>query len=210
MSRISRARRCAKQTWRSNWRRRVWPGSRRPSTVRVQAGRQSLRGDADVTALNTAVTSLVNEYARIMSSPGASGGTTSDHARAEAAGLLNNAMNADQFGAAIATMKRSMANRVSAINAQIGTTVRDIQSGGGVSAPLGNPPENPASAPIPPATAAPNAANAPPASMLKEGYAQAFKNGQVWTLRNGAPGEAEVMDWETARRPDAAQQHPLT
>ena len=153
----------------------------------VQAGRQSLKGDADVTALNTAVTSLVNEYARIMSSPGASGGTTSDHARAEAAGLLNNAMNADQFNAAIATMKRSMANRVSAISAQIGTTVRDIQSGGGVSAPLGNPPENPASAPIPPAPAAPNAANAPPASMLREGYAQAFKNGQVWTLRNGAP-----------------------
>jgi hypothetical protein len=114
----------------------------------IQAGRKSIEGDSDVTSLDAALISLKNEYARIMSSPGATGGQTSDHARAEAEGLLNRAMTPQQLADTIGVMKASMGNRIASINTQIGSTIDDIRTGGGVSTPLSEPPANPASQPV--------------------------------------------------------------
>ena len=53
----------------------------------VLSGRRSVEGDPDVVKFDTAITSFKNEYCRIMSAPGATGGMTSDAARAEAESL---------------------------------------------------------------------------------------------------------------------------
>jgi hypothetical protein len=95
----------------------------------IQAGRQTIEGDADVSSLNVALTSFKNEYARIMSAPGATGGMTTDAARSEADGLINKTMTPDQLRGAIATMKKGMQNRIDAINDAYEATrqrIRDI------------------------------------------------------------------------------------
>lgn len=84
----------------------------------IQAGRVGVEGDADVTSFDTAITSFKNEYARIMSAPGATGGVTSDAARAEADTLINNAQNADQLKKNIATMRKGMKNRLDSFEAE--------------------------------------------------------------------------------------------
>jgi len=81
----------------------------------IQSGRKEGLGDPDVAAYESAVTSFKNEYARIMSSPGGTGGVTSDAARHEAEGLINGAMTKDQIRKVIATMRKSMNNRIESI-----------------------------------------------------------------------------------------------
>lgn len=92
----------------------------------IQAGMKAT-GSGNVAAFTSALTSFVNEYARIMSSPGAAGGVTSDAARSEAASLLSANMTLPQLQAVIAQMKRAMATRPTAIDQQIGVTTQAIQ-----------------------------------------------------------------------------------
>lgn len=103
----------------------------------VQAGRRSVEGDPDVVKFDTAITSFKNEYARIMSAPGATGGMTSDAARAEAESLINRAGTKDQLKGVIQTMKIGMDNRIDAINDEYAATEKRIkEAGGGELAPV--------------------------------------------------------------------------
>jgi|SRR5579863_56490 len=94
----------------------------------IQAGRTNVTGDPDVVAFNAAITSLKNEYARIMSSPGATGGQTSDTARREAEGLINKAQTPEQLKSAIASMKISMQNRIDSIDNEFNSTRKRIEN----------------------------------------------------------------------------------
>ena len=103
----------------------------------VLAGRRSVEGDPDVVKFDTAITSFKNEYARIMSAPGATGGMTSDAARAEAESLINRAGTKAQLNGVIQTMKIGMDNRIAAINDEYAATEKRIkEAGGGELAPV--------------------------------------------------------------------------
>jgi hypothetical protein len=97
----------------------------------IQAGRRAVGGSPDVVAFDAALTSFKNEYARIMSSPTATGGTTTDAARAEADTLINDAMTQSQIEATIDTMKTGMRNRVSSIREEYAATKKRIGDLGG-------------------------------------------------------------------------------
>jgi hypothetical protein len=84
----------------------------------IQAGRAAINGDPDVTAYNTAIQTVVNEYAKVMAGGTGSSAASSDSARAEAAKLLSNAQTPDQVKAAISTMRKEMANRIESLKAQ--------------------------------------------------------------------------------------------
>lgn len=84
----------------------------------IQAGRAAITGDPDVTAYNTAIQTVVNEYAKVMAGGTGSSAASSDSARAEAAHLLNNAQTPQQVQAAINTMRQEMANRIESLKAQ--------------------------------------------------------------------------------------------
>lgn len=83
----------------------------------LQAGRTAT-GDANVSKYNAAIQTAVNEYARVVSSV-TGGGTTSDSARAEIQGLLNNAQTPSQVASVIQLMKTDMANRQTGYTQQI-------------------------------------------------------------------------------------------
>lgn len=84
----------------------------------IQAGRAGINGDPDVTAYNTAIQTVVNEYAKVMAGGTGSSAASSDSARAEAAQLLNNAQTPAQVKAAVQTMRKEMANRIESLRAQ--------------------------------------------------------------------------------------------
>lgn len=84
----------------------------------IQAGRAAISGDPDVTAYNTAIQTVVNEYAKVMAGGTGSSAASSDSARAEAGKLLNNAQTPQQVQAAIKTMRQEMANRIESLKAQ--------------------------------------------------------------------------------------------
>lgn len=94
----------------------------------VQAGRTNIAGDPNVTAFNAALTSFKNEYARIMSAPGATGGMTSDTARAEADSLVNKAQTLEGLRGAIGTMQIGMKNRINSINNEFDATRSRIEN----------------------------------------------------------------------------------
>lgn len=96
----------------------------------LQAGRASLQGDPDVTAYNTAIQTVVNEYAKVMAGGTGSAAASSDSARAEAAHLLNNAQTPAQVKAAIQTMRAEMSNRIESLKAQEGDLKRRLGSSG--------------------------------------------------------------------------------
>ena len=83
----------------------------------IQSGRSQIEGDPDVTAFNTAITTFVNEYSKIMSGATGAAGST-DSARKEASDLINNAMTPKQLNAAISTMRKDMKNRLDSLNEQ--------------------------------------------------------------------------------------------
>lgn len=97
----------------------------------IQGGRRALEGDPDVVSFHAALTSFKNEYARIMSSPTATGGQTTDAARSEADTLINTEMSYEGVMAAIHTMKIGMDNRISSINEEYDATKNRIASLGG-------------------------------------------------------------------------------
>ena len=105
----------------------------------IQAGRASIAGDPQVSRFNDDVTTLKNEYARIMSSPGATGGTTSDAARREADTLVNNASTLAQLRAQVDEMRGNMQRRLKAIDDNYNATRQRI-AGGEISAPTGGAP----------------------------------------------------------------------
>jgi hypothetical protein len=71
-----------------------------------------------VTAYNTAIQTVVNEYAKVMAGGTGSSAASSDSARAEASKLLNNAQTPAQVQAAVKTMRVEMANRIESLKAQ--------------------------------------------------------------------------------------------
>lgn len=76
----------------------------------IQAGRTSVAGDADASRFNLAVQTFATEYAKVVS--GATGGAvTSDSARHEIMGLINNAQTPQQLQAVISQANAEMANR---------------------------------------------------------------------------------------------------
>lgn len=97
----------------------------------IQGGRRALGGSPDVVKFDAALTSFKNEYARIMSSPTATGGQTTDAARSEADTLINGAMTLEQINGVIETMKIGMNNRISSINEEYEATKSRIGQLGG-------------------------------------------------------------------------------
>lgn len=97
----------------------------------IQAGRASIQGDPDVTAYNTAIQTVVNEYAKVMAGGTGSSAASSDSARAEAGHLLNTAQTPQQVKAAIQTMRAEMSNRIEALKAQEGDLKKRLGSSGG-------------------------------------------------------------------------------
>lgn len=74
------------------------------------AGKKSLSGDVEVGRFNAALTSALNEYAKVLSgATGAAG--ISDAARREAEELLSTANTPEQVTGIVEIMKREMANR---------------------------------------------------------------------------------------------------
>jgi hypothetical protein len=143
----------------------------------IQAGRVAIKGDPEVTKLNAAVESLANEFAKVMTSPGATGGApTSDSARNQAHAIINGAMNIGGFDGALESITRSAHNRVDAITDQVGRTIKDIQGAGGVSQPLAAPPTNPQSAPAPAAAPTPK----PPGPLPPAGHVRVYQDGSAW------------------------------
>ena len=69
--------------------------------------------------LNVYVTDIVDEYAKVMSSANASGGATSDSARAQAMAVLNRAMTPQAFQAALQGLMATMQNRTDAYQQQL-------------------------------------------------------------------------------------------
>lgn len=140
----------------------------------IQAKRQGVEGDPDVSSFNAAMTSFKNEYARIMSSPTATGGQTTDAARNEADSLINGSMNERQVEATIRTMKIGMENRIRSINEEYDATrkrIAEVAGGDGQHAAQHLP--------------------ADAASQLTEGHVTTFGNGQKWTLENGQPKQVQ-------------------
>lgn len=102
----------------------------------IQAGRNQGAGDGDVAAFNLAIQTFATEYAKVVS--GASGGAvTSDSARHEIMGLINNAQTPEQIKRVIAQANIEMENRRKGLVGQQ-QALRDRLSGrpeGGASAP---------------------------------------------------------------------------
>lgn len=96
----------------------------------VQSGRKAIGGDKDVSAFDAAITSFKNEYARIMSSPGGTGGVTSDSARHEADALINDAQTPEQVRSVIDTMKKGMNNRIKSIKEEHDALVDKLKTSG--------------------------------------------------------------------------------
>jgi hypothetical protein len=74
------------------------------------AGKKSLAGDPDVAKLNAAVTTAINEYAKVTSSA-TGGGVTSDQARKEIQDILELAQTPEQVQSVVDILKREMNNR---------------------------------------------------------------------------------------------------
>jgi hypothetical protein len=106
----------------------------------IQAGRKDVAGDADVAAFNSALGTVADEYAKVMTTnTGSGGGATSDSARQEAYRRLNGAMTQDQLHSVIGAMKTEMANRVDSLNEIESKLRNDLRSGAGGQAPPANP-----------------------------------------------------------------------
>lgn len=134
------------------------------------AGKKSLTGDVEVGRFNAALTSALNEYAKVLSgATGAAG--ISDAARREAHDLLNTANTPEQVVGIVDIMKREMSNR------EAGFAEQEAQLKETMGAKP-NVPVAPASHGAPQAPGAPMAPSAP-AEMTATG-----PNGQKLVLRN--------------------------
>lgn len=73
----------------------------------INAGRQNIQGDVDVTNFNSAMVSAQAELARILSGA-LTNAATSDAARAEAANIINKNMNMEQLEALVPNIRREL------------------------------------------------------------------------------------------------------
>lgn len=95
----------------------------------IQAGRNKLLGDDDVSTFNTAVNVFANEYAKIMS--GSMGNTpVSDSARKEAHEILNTAQTPAQLKANIKLLQREMKNRIIGLDESEHELIQQMKSAG--------------------------------------------------------------------------------
>lgn len=82
------------------------------------AGRQGT-GDVDVARFNNGVSTLAEEYARVM---GGGNSTATDSTRQLAHTMLNSAMTQDQFNGVVGLMKQEMATRKAALSESVDQT----------------------------------------------------------------------------------------
>lgn len=93
----------------------------------VNAGRKAT-GDPDVAAMNAAVETFANEYAKVVS--GATGGAvTSDTARAHANSLINSAMSPTQLKSVMSTLFSDMENRKAGLEGQQNALRQQLRGG---------------------------------------------------------------------------------
>ena len=81
------------------------------------AGRRQIAGDPDVAAFHTALTSALNEYAKVLSGATGAAGIT-EGAREEAESLLSTANTPQQVRAIMETMRQEMHNRIESFERQ--------------------------------------------------------------------------------------------
>lgn len=113
----------------------------------VRAGGKSVAGDADVSKFDTALTTFVNEYAKVMSG-GYGAAATSDTMQAHARELLNPNMSKEQIVGNIQVMKQDMANRTQSLNDYRSNLIQHIHAGAsGIYQPVTGSPSAPAAAP---------------------------------------------------------------
>jgi len=95
----------------------------------LQFQKGQIQGSPDVSAMDAAITSFKNEYARIMTTAGGgNGGTTSKDARDETERLLNKDMPPDQLYRNITIMRKGMDNRIAAIQVGLNTLRSQFKS----------------------------------------------------------------------------------
>jgi len=137
----------------------------------IQAGRQSVLGDPDVSRFNLAVGTLADEYAKVVSG-GTGAQAATDSARAEAYRRINGAMNLQQLRGVVAQMRVEMQNRMSSL-ADEEQRQRAVIHGGGRASP---PDASAGSAGTAPANAVP-----PPAQRRVGQTYQTPSGPHVWT-----------------------------
>lgn len=145
----------------------------------IQAGRNSIAGDPAVSKFNVAITTLANEYAKVMTTnTGTGNAVTSDSARAEAHSLINNTQTLQQLQGVVQQMRTDMNNR------HISLTQQDQILRGNFSAAAALKPHS--ASPVDTPGAAP-AANAVPATALPPGTPTAInkQTGQRLAKLNG-------------------------
>lgn len=88
----------------------------------IQAGRTQVAGDPQVTAFDTALHTVADEYAKVMTTAtGVGGAPTSDSARQEAYRRLNTALTLPQLQSVMGVMRQEMGNRTASL--------RDVETG---------------------------------------------------------------------------------
>lgn len=104
----------------------------------INAGRQAVAGDPDVTSFHAAVETFANEFAKLTSTA-TGGGVTSDQARAHVYAMVNRDQSPAQFKATMQVLYQDMANRRQGIADQRQELLGRIQ-GRGTPAASASPP----------------------------------------------------------------------
>jgi len=92
-------------------------------------GKKSIAGDPDVSRLDAAMRTAINEYAKVTSSA-TGGGVTSDQARKEIEDMLNSAQTTDQVKAVVSLLRQEMQNRKLGYDEQV-QSLRETLTGVG-------------------------------------------------------------------------------
>jgi hypothetical protein len=141
----------------------------------IQAGRTNLQGDPAVSKFNVAINAVANENAKIMS--GASGGAiSSDSARHEAMGLINNAQTLDQLNGVLDQMHTDTQIRMQSLDDRQ-AALRNVVAGKGSGAPGASTTNQPGSSSAP----------APRIGAVVRGYR--FNGGNPRDRNNWAPAQ---------------------
>jgi hypothetical protein len=84
----------------------------------ILSGRKSLAGDPAVSRLDTAITTVAEEYAKVMTGATGSSAAT-DSARKTAHDMINSAQTPEQLETVLNTMKQEMQNRMNSYDQQL-------------------------------------------------------------------------------------------
>lgn len=107
----------------------------------ILAAKGRVAGDADTRAFEAAVRTAVNEYAKVVTSNGASGSVT-DTARKEYAEILNSADSPQAFNQLVTLLKQEMQNRKMGLDGQISDVQTALEH-------IGQPKQEPVATPSP-------------------------------------------------------------